>query len=57
MIGSSRGNESLGHVIGGQQIGKQKFDRDSAGDAKTVGDRMGEYSSKNLQMQCTLTGW
>lgn len=57
MIGSSRGNESLGHVIGGgQQIGKQKFDRDSAGDAKTVGDRMGEYSSKDLQMQCTLTG-
>ena len=57
IIRGSRGNESLGHVIGGgQQIRKQKFDRDSAGDAKTVGERMGEYNSKDLQMPCTLTG-
>jgi hypothetical protein len=26
---------------GAQQIGKRKFDRDSAGDAKTIGELMG----------------
>jgi hypothetical protein len=37
-------NESLGRVVGGQQIEKRKFDQDSVGDAKTAGELIVEYS-------------
>jgi hypothetical protein len=42
MIGGSHTNESLGRVIGWWSTNREaEFDRDSAGDAKTIGELMG----------------